>query len=484
MDKTKMSIKITDLIRQQAQNNPKGVAVFEGDVQLTYAALWDAVEKCKTLLVEQGVKDGVGVGVIGQNSSSFIIHILAVMHADATVLPISHNLKADELIKLCERTQLHFLWSDPTVSISENLIIDSLDVHNWNLSSVSTRKSENVLVPFVKQAALIRFTSGTTGKSKGVILSHQSIIERTESANEILKLDEKDIVMWVLSMAYHFVVSILLYLRYGCGICIVENFMGDFIYNKTNEIGGTFLYVSPMHIRMLNRLQGKRSMPSLNRIISTSMAISQDLCDTFYEKFNLPITQAFGIIEIGLPVINTRDAKSDPAAIGYALPAYDVAILNSEGGLLTDGEVGQLGIRGPGMFDAYLDPPISRESSLEFGYFLTGDLASRAEDGRITIAGRKKNVINVSGNKAFPEEVEAIINQFPGVKSSRVKGFKHPLLHECVMAEVVCTSEEEPDVEALISFCRKRLSTYKVPQRIIFVDELPMTDSGKIARID
>ncbi len=476
-------MKITELIKNTARQYADRIATYEEKGDTTYADIWRAVEQKTRALTNAGMEAGMGVGVLGQNGSDFITSALAVMHAEGTVLPISNNLKPEEIDKLCKRTKLHFLWDDESCEIPTSVKAEKITrVEGWRWSNSPHANADAKMVANVEHAALIRFTSGTTGKSKGVILSHQSIIERTACANEVLKLDHEDIVIWVLSMAYHFVVSILLYLRYGSSICICENFMGDYILKRINDLDGTFLYASPMHIRMLNKLPSKSSMPSMKMVISTSMAISADLCNGFHNKFNLPITQAFGIIEVGLPIINTREQDSDPAAIGYALPAYDVKLLNETGEEVEVGSIGQLGIRGPGMFDAYLDPPMLREEALDHGFFLTGDLASRTVDGRITIAGRSKNVINVSGNKAFPEEIEAVINQFAGVAQSRVKGFRHPLLMECVMAEIVTIEGAVIEPEALITFCRKRLSTYKVPQKIVFVDSLEMTDSGKIAR--
>ncbi len=476
--------KITDLISRTAAKLDTHIALYETSQTWTYKQMWLDVVMRSKFLKEQGVKSGMGIGVMGQNSAEFITSMLAVMYVGGVAFPISHNLKPDEIDTLCRRTALHVLWDDGSSKIPESymLLKESGGVTGWRWTPSPYASENNQLITDVEDPALVRFTSGTTGKSKGVILSHRSIIERTECANHALNLSHKDVVIWVLSMAYHFVVSILLYLRQGCSICICESFMADYLLERTNELDGTFLYVSPMHIRMLNRESSFRKLPTLNRVVSTSMAISSDLCTKFEERYDLPITQAFGIIEIGLPVINMRDAGSEPAAIGHPLPEYDVTVLDDLGKAVETGEVGQLAIRGPGMFDAYLDPFMSREEAMDFGFFLTGDLAQRSADDRITIVGRKKNVINVSGNKAFPEEVEAVIKKFPGVEACRVKGFIHPLLNECVMAEIVCNAYERPDVESLITYCRKRLSTYKVPQKIVFVDHIPMTDSGKIKR--
>ena len=168
--------------------------------------------------------------------------------------------------------------------------------------------------------------------------------------------------------------------------------------------------------------------------------------------------------------------------MGYALPDYEVEIVNDEGGVQSPGVIGHLAMRGPGMFDAYLEPPKGRGEVMQNGWFMTGDLASKQPDGLIKIEGRKKSMINVSGNKVFPEEVEAVLNQHKAVHLSRVSGFQHRFLGECVQAEVMLENGQEVDVESLIGFCRERLSTYKVPQKIQFVKELPMTDSGKIIR--
>jgi long-chain acyl-CoA synthetase len=356
------------------------------------------------------------------------------------------------------------------------------DSNGWRLSGNPFAAHASELVSHVEDAALIRFTSGTTGTAKGVILSHESINERVIAANRKLNLGPKDTVIWVLSMAYHFVVSILLYLRYGCRICICEEFLADVILDDVERCNGTFLYVSPTHIRMLAADTSARSLESIHTVISTSTGIAARDCERFYGRYGIPVSQAYGIIEIGLPILNDAQSVDVPDAVGYALPDYTVDILDPDGQPLPEETIGQLAIKGPGMFAAYLDPPTPRDSVLQNGYFLTGDLAIKRDDGLIRIAGRKKSMINVAGNKVFPEEVEEVLNTHPAIRVSRASGFAHPILMEGVMAEVVLESAAEIDVEELISYCRKRLSTYKIPQKIKVVGELPMTDSGKLIR--
>ena len=169
--------------------------------------------------------------------------------------------------------------------------------------------------PFVHEPAFIRFTSGTTGKSKGVIVSHQSVLERIEGANKGLELGPTDTVIWVLPMAYHFMVSIILYVRFGTAIAVAKDFLAKNIIEITNQRKGTLLYASPVQIRLLANDTGTEKMPSLKKVISTSAAIGLDVCKAFKERFKLDVSQAYGIIEIGLPILNYSKSAEHPEAV-------------------------------------------------------------------------------------------------------------------------------------------------------------------------
>lgn len=489
---------IPSLLYQTAAQQPNHIAVYDSYGEITYAQLAELIKSTSEALKEEGIRPGMGIGVMGKNSHQFIAMVFAVMDCGAVVMPISNQLKGAEVEGIVRTARLHAILDDQSGSLpslkggdggkmSEEVNGGAVELVMpngvaWRLSFNTDVDKATVFAPHVKDAALIRFTSGTTGVSKGVILSHQSIAERTEAANKVLKLGSDDTVIWVLSMAYHFVVSIILYLRYGCSIAVCDSFIADTIIDMTKRYNGTFFYGSPMHIRLLASDRSMQMLPGLKRVISTSTGISQAQCEAFFKRFNIPVSQAYGIIEVGLPVINFEKSKTAPDAVGYALPDYEVEIINEKGEILPRGTIGHLAMRGPGMFDAYLKPPRTRGAVMENGWFMTGDLASKQADGLIKIEGRKKSMINVSGNKVFPEEVEALLNQHEAVHQSRVSGFQHRFLGECVQAEVILEKDRTVEVEALIKYCRERLSTYKVPQKVSFVEDLPMTDSGKLVR--
>lgn len=435
---------------------------------LTFLELFTQAEKLKQQLLARGLNPGCGVGMICKNNRNFIVALFGCLGSGATVLPIAQHLQQAEREKLLTEANLHAI-------VEENFAGEFT-------ISLTERNTENTFANHVQNAAFVRFTSGTTGKSKGVIISHQSVLQRCEAANKALELTENDCVVWVLPMAYHFVVSIMLYVKTGTAIAICNDFTATSILSYANKYNGTLLYASPMHIRLLAADTTGKMFNSMKRVISTSTGIPVQYANSFKERYGLVVQQAFGIIEVGLPVINTKKAAIHPDAIGHALPDYSVEILNDDLKILPAGSIGKLAVKGPGMFDAYLSPPQLREEILQQGWFITGDLASKSADGLLKIEGREKSMINVSGNKVFPEEVEAVLKEHTAVKEARVFAAIHTLTGEIVSAEIVLYPDAIITTEEMLVYCRKKLSPFKVPQTITFVTELSMTATGKVKR--
>jgi len=473
---------IYETLAQSAARWPAKVAVHDDHGALTYRELFTKTEILRTQLANAGVTERTGVALICGNSRYFIIGLYAAVATGATVMPLAPQQQPDELRRALAEAQLHFILSDEAKSSAYGagtLVTGQLP--DVLYLSTTSKPLHEPTVPFLTGVAFMRFTSGTTGAAKCVILTHQSVIERIEAANEALNITEDDNVIWVLPMAYHFAVSIVLYIRYGAGITLCNDFLAEHILGKIQNHRGTFLYASPMHIRLLAAADPVR-LPSLRRVIATTTAVNPGHCRTFKEKYGLPVHQAFGIIEVGLPIINMAHAEEQPEAVGSALPAYEVAILDHNHQVLPPGTTGLLGIRGPGMFDGYLSPPTLRNEVLKNDWFITGDLASRTADGLIVIKGREKSMINVSGNKVFPDEVEAVMNTYPGIVRSRVYGQNHMLFGEIVVADIMLRDATGFKEEDLLAYCRRSLSGFKVPQRIHIVTEIPLTGSGKVKR--
>lgn len=474
---------VYEILKDAARKWPQQPAVYDDHGMMTFEQLYTETELLRLNLIDLGITKGMGVGVKARNGRNFIIGLFAVVGTGAAAMPMSHQLKKAEIEDILSEAKLHAVLDDmsgiPPILGTDEVI--EMKFESFSFCYTNIRRD----LPFaghVEMPAFIRFTSGTTGKSKGVIVSHQSVVERIDGANKALELGPGQTVIWVLPMAYHFIVSIVLYVKYGAAIAVAKDFLAKSIIDITNRHSETLLYASPIQIRLLANDSGNIKMPSLKKVISTSAAISLNVCKAFKERFGIDVSQAYGIIEIGLPVINFVKSAEHPEAVGYALPGYTVDILDDENNPVPDGNIGHLAIKGPGMFDAYLLPPTARKDVLKNGYFLTADYASRSADGLIKVEGRSKSVINVSGIKVFPEEVEAVLEMMPEIKLARISSSPHPLMGQIIEGELVLNEGETINVEDVLTYCRKRLSTFKAPQRLKIVDSLPMTSNGKIKR--
>jgi acyl-CoA synthetase (AMP-forming)/AMP-acid ligase II len=328
--------------------------------------------------------------------------------------------------------------------------------------------------------AFVRFSSGTTGASKGVILSHESLLERVRSANRRLKITRNDRVLWTLPMAHHFAVSIMLYLLEGATTVLEDSHLAADVLSTARESAASVFYGSPFHLALLAAEDSPRDWPTLRLAVGTAAAVPASVSKLFASRFGKAPVQGLGIIEAGLPLLNTGAPDEKPESVGEP-DDFAVSIRDESGREVAAGEVGELWLRGPGMFDAYLSPWCLREDVCVDGWFATGDLASLDEDGFVFLRGRKKSVINFGGMKFFPEEVEAVLNTHPSVKESRVFGEAHERFGTIAVAEIVVQGQTPP-TPALIRHCKERLASYKIPARFLFVDSLPRTASGKLRR--
>jgi acyl-CoA synthetase (AMP-forming)/AMP-acid ligase II len=479
-------------------------AIIDAAGAMDYRSLWREVEALRVQLDRLGVRPGQGVGIRARNGRAFVIGGLAALGCGAVVMPIHHQIKPDEVSDMLAKAPLCVIIDDgsggPVAARPEqsrareqagpehdrSLTVTAL---SNGLRFTRLDNSQAPLAPQIADAAFVRFTSGTTGEAKGVVLTHRDILERTAAANSGLKLTHEDTILWVLPMAYHFYVSIVLYLEAGATVLVSGDYLAESILDSAAQHRATFLYVTPMHIRLLNSVPSGRALPpSLQRVMSVSSKLNPQSARDFHAKYQIPVCQGYGIIEVGLPIMNIAEAAEHPEAIGRPVASFEAMIVHEgneaerEFRPTKEGETGQLAVRGPGMFSGYLNPPRLRSEIMRDGWFLTGDLAHRGGSGLIVLDGRTSSVIHVAGHKVFPEEVAAILDSHPSVLRSRVFGRAHPQWGEAVYAEAQLRNGMTAPVtsEELLTFCRKRLSSQKVPVSVEFVKEVSMTSSGKV----
>jgi len=468
-------------IRMETEQHRGRTAVIEGGESVSYGQLFASVDRVAASLRAAGVGGDAGrVGVLCADSIDYIIASLAVLSLPAVVVPISPEQSRTEVGSILDRISVQYVLFEQGAHDlpgarpfpSDGFVSKAFSLSRCDVVSAPPGEYASL------NPAFIRFTSGTTGASKGIVLSHETILDRTDAADKGMRITHEDRVLWVLSMNFHFVVSILLFLRRAATIVICSRQFPESLIDGITNRRGTFIYASPFHYTVLARsgLLSGDALRNIRMAVSTAMKLPGAVAEEFRAKFGFELTEAYGIIEVGLPFMNLSSDSAKRGSVGKPLPDYEISIRNADAS-----GTGDIWLRGKGMLDAYFSPWTDRPRILQEGWFRTGDLGKIDDDGFLFILGREKGVINFAGMKIFADEVESVLNQHPRVAESLVYGMSHPQYGQLPMAKVVL-KDGSADTAELRRFCYRRLSSYKVPKDFEFVDALPKTASGKIKR--
>lgn len=468
------------------RHDPSTIAVVSGARRVSYGDLFGHAREIAALI---RAHDGTGriprIGLQCPNGVSYIVLSMGVLLAGGCLVPLAEELTDTERAEIAATTALDLIVAAddlPWHGTEEVIASASSDGTTWKLHRCHPLQPAFPEEGFQSlDPAFIRFSSGTTGTSKGVVLSHGTLLARITAANEGLQIGPQDRVLWMLPMAHHFAVSIVLYLHFGATTVLEHSPLREDILATAEKHASTVIYGSPFHFAMLAGDTGNFAWPSLRLAVATAAALPEVTARAFGKRFGRPLHQGLGIIEVGLSVLNLESAGKKPASLGRPMPAYQVALFDDEGMPVPPGQPGEFHVRGPGLLDAYLMP--WNPSPLVDGWFASGDLVRCDEDGDLFLMGRKKSVINVAGMKVFPEEVERVLNEHAAVARCRVIGREHPQMGQVPVAEIIPADPALPPKPVeLQRHCRSLLSAYKVPMQFKMVDSLPLTASGKLKR--
>ncbi len=433
----------------------RAVALVCDDEEISYGQLIARVERA---MVPIAALSGGRVGLDCPNGIAHVVLALAIVRAGKCLVPLASELAAPERERVIRETGVSAIV-DATGHLRDLPLADDPGFSEEALAALNP--------------AFIRFSSGTTGTSKGVVIAHETLLARVTAANRGLQIGPADRIVWILPMAHHFAVSIMLYLLHGATTVIVNSHTGDDVLAAGRRHGGTVLYGAPFHHALLAAEGSGLPWPTLRLAVSVAATLPLQTARAFDARYGVPLSQGLGIIEVGLPLLNLHAAREKPGSVGRPLPDFQAEVRAND----------ELFVRGPGIFDAYLQPWRLRTEVLHDGWFKTGDLAHIDENGDIFLLGRSHSVINVGGLKCFPEEIEAILNEIPGVAASRVVGRENARFGAVPVAEIEARDPSNPpSAGQMATYCRKALAGYKVPVSFQIVETIPRTASGKIQR--
>lgn len=432
-----------------------------------YRALLAAAEEVVRQLREQGVVPGQRVALLAENTLEHLSAAFGVLGAGACLVPIAPTLRPAEVAEVLADTDVNGTLS----------LVAGQAVFAWVDRDRPAVDGFAALAP-----AFVRFTSGTTAERKGVILRPADVLARVAAADAVLGLGPEDRVLWTLPLAYHFAVTITSYVQAGAHVLLCRDVLPRPLVAACVQHRPTLLYGSPLQFQRMAAAGGGRVLESVRLALSTAAALPPHVAEAFEAACGVRLGQAYGIIEAGLPCINTRADGAPATSVGPAVPGYEVAVLDDLGVPVPAGVTGEVAVRGAGLFSGYYRPWQPRARVLRDGWFMTGDVGACDGDARLTLHGRTKSTIIVAGMKIFPEEVEAVLDRQPGVRESRVVGRPHAQLGQVPHAEIVALPGRAPDVRGLARACAEALSSHKVPVEFRLVEALPRTAGGKISR--
>ena len=336
--------------------------------------------------------------------------------------------------------------------------------------------------------AVLLYTSGTTGKPKGVILTHGNFIAQVDMVERIMPMKPEDRVVLVLPLyhVYGLANGLVCGLSNGCALSLISQYSPMKLFNNIGDVSATLLIAVPsmyMHILQLARGRKTEIPKSLRLCVSGGAPLPMSTINEFMDVFQTQIAEGYGLTETTSAVsLNKTGDKFKPGSIGPASPGVSMKIINDEGQELPDGNEGEIVIQGPMVTPGYWQNEQATAEVLQNGWLRTGDLGYRDEDGCFFITDRKKDLIIRSGFNISPREVEEVIMMHPLVEEAAVVAVSDKRERETVKAFIVLKQGAALTEKELLEFCSESLADYKMPRIIAFTEVLPKSATGKVLR--
>ncbi len=334
--------------------------------------------------------------------------------------------------------------------------------------------------------AAFLYTSGTTGRSKGAMLTQNNLLSNARTLAEIWRFTAEDVLLHALPIfhTHGLFVATNVTLAAGGSMIFMPKFDLDEIIASLPE-ATTMMGVPTFYTRLLDDERFTRDLAAHMRLfVSGSAPLLAETHVQFEERTGHRILERYGMTETNMNTSNPYDGERRAGTVGFPLPGVELKITNPETGeTLPDGEVGQIEVRGPNVFKGYWQMPEKTAAELrEDGFFITGDLGKIDEDGYVHIVGRNKDLIISGGYNIYPKEIELVLDDQPGVLESAVIGVPHPDFGETVLGVIVPEKGASPDMEAMMDAVRQSLARFKHPRKLVVLEELPRNTMGKVQK--
>lgn len=486
------------LFEERFQREPSAVCLSSSDGRrITYRDLNAQSARVAHLLQSLGAKPGDRVAAQVEKSVEAVFLYLGCIRAGCVFLPLNPAYQAGELTHLIGDAQPAILVARPQgIEMCRKVAAEAGVAHVLELADDGTGELRDLLVAQPedfrtvhrdgRDLAAILYTSGTTGRAKGAMLSHRNLAIGVRVLDDYWAFRPGDVLLHILPI-YHFHG---LFVALHCALWNGSETLFELKFDAGRAIAllerATVCMGVPTHyVRMLadERLDDA-ACRNMRLFISGSAPLLPNVFREFQGRTGHTILERYGMTEGGMFVSNPYDGERRCGTVGKPLPGIALRVVDERGNQFPPGTTGGIQVKGDSVFEGYWRlPEKSAEEHTADGYFKTGDLGVLSDDGYLTIVGRNKDLIISGGLNIYPKEVEEVIDALPGVKESAVFGLRDPDFGEAVAAAVVLEhGDPVVDADLVASHVRSHLASFKVPKRVHFLAELPRNAMGKVQK--
>lgn len=462
------------------------IALVVGDQAITYAALEGRSRAIACRLRQEGIQPGDRIGVHWANSVECALMLFACFQAGIIALPINIRFKAPEIAYVMRHAGPVAWFSQAGLADIAQAAAAELD-HPLAIRTVLPEPlaDGDLLPPAADSPAVIMYTSGTTARPKGVIHTHASLLASARSMAPV-GYDESQVTLGTTSMMHGsgLICTLLGAMDAGATSIMMPAFDPAAALDLIEKHGCTMAIALPAMLQFMLDEQERRprNAGSLRVGISGGDAVPLKLQERFQHLFpEAAIRELYAITEV-CPVASGTAEASRPGSVGRPLPGISMRVVDGMGCERADGEIGEFAVQGAGTFSGYWNDDTATKAAARNGWFLSGDLGYRDDDGFYWFKGRKKEIIIRGGSNIAPQEVEDVLYRHPSVREAGVIGMPHQTLGEEVVACVALRDGQMVTGEELCAFARAHIADYKAPTRIVFLDLLPKGITGKVQR--
>jgi malonyl-CoA/methylmalonyl-CoA synthetase len=483
-----MSANLYSVMRERFAREPGRVALEmpEGG-ELSYGALDDLSARMAAVLAARGVSPGDRVVAQVEKSPGAVALYLGCLRSGAVFVPLNTAYTDAELATfLADAEPRVFVRSASGEAGGRQAEVLGTDAASplW-AEALATAPRTQVEHRSATDLAAIVYTSGTTGRSKGAMLSHGNLASNARTLAKIWGFGERDVLLHALPIYHVHGLFVALHCAFLSGARVL--FLPKFDVSEVKALlprASVLMGVPTFYSRLLaDEGFGKHDCRSMRLFVSGSAPLLAETWRAFERRTGHAILERYGMTETGMITSNPLAGERVAGTVGFALPDVEIRLANEDGSTVEPGSSGVLEVKGPNVFAGYWRMP-ERDSTdrRADGFFVTGDIATMDDEGRVTLVGRAKDLIITGGLNVYPKEIEEVLDACDGVRESAVVGVPDADFGEAIVAIVVPDAGAQVDAGRLMDAVRAKLARFKHPRRIEFAGELPRNAMGKVQK--